>query len=83
MSGIFCVDVPCPTVTLVCAEVWLLLFTVPPPTVWAVLWLERTDWDAVVPAGLGCLETEDPPCPGVVELSGTPGVRPAPPLGGT
>lgn len=53
-------DVPRPTVTLVCSEVWVLLFTVLPPVRWDVVWVERADGCAPVPAvpdcpALGCL----------------------------
>jgi len=42
-GGAFCAEAPRSTVTLVCWEVWLLLCMVLPPTVWAVLWVERAD----------------------------------------
>ncbi len=56
-AGAFGVDEDAfpPMVTLVWAEVWLVLFTVLPPAVWLALWVERADWrDAPVPAAPDC-----------------------------
>ena len=51
VGGAFAPDAVWLTVTLVCPETWLLLCTVPPPTVWDVLLVERADWVcAAVPA---------------------------------
>ena len=61
VGGAFAPDAVWLTVTLVCPETWLLLCTVPPPTVWDVLLVERADWVcAAVSAApdwtpLGCL----------------------------